>query len=100
VAELSVRIELFLRLAELLDRRRVQCTGTIARAVGRLTPDVRKELLRMEKAGTVQRYRPWCRQGSIWWERVAGSARAPTTLANVTPPRDLRTQLPKEADHA
>ncbi|GEM_PF-1292048 len=23
-----------------------------------------------------------------------------TTLANVTPPRDLRTQLPKEADHA
>lgn len=26
--------------------------------------------------------------------------KASTTLANVTPPRDLRTQLPKEADHA
>lgn len=26
--------------------------------------------------------------------------KTPITLANVTPPRDPRTQLPKEADHA
>lgn len=100
VAELRDLIELFLRVAEAKDRRRVQCTGAIARGIGALTPVVRKELLRMEKAGTVKRYLPWSNQGMTWWERVAGSEKAAVTLATVTPPRDLRTQLPTEADHA
>lgn len=40
---------------------------------------------------------------STLWASFISQLRAdetPTTLANVTPPRDLRTQLPTETDHA
>lgn len=99
MAELRDLIELFLRVAEAKDKRRVQCTGAIARGIGAVTPVVRKELLRMEKAGTVKRYRPWCRQGALWWERVACAEKAAVTLSNITPPRNLGTQLPTEGQY-
>ena len=45
-------------------------------------------------------FRLLCSGRPILQTPLPRSKSRPATLADVTPPRDLRTQLPKEADHA
>lgn len=70
--DLKDQILEFLRLREVEDQRRTQCTSAIAHGVGVTTPTARKELQCMEHAGLVRRYRPWCSPNMSWWERTEG----------------------------